>query len=436
MVHFHKTTRLSQRSSTATSRVAQNAVKDRLLNGNRVFMFAHVRILVSILSVLCALCGQSLAQEWKTVADGVEYAEVRREFSGKPVNINLLRLDLKKVRLDVHHAMDAAIGTEKTSSIATRHKAFAAINAGFFRLDTSIWAGDAVGTLMTDKKLLSESKNGRIAIAISNLPDKTDVTFAHLEYGLMVVDNKSGGIELHGINRQRLKNEVLVYTPEFGRSTLTDPTGVEIVVLNGRVKDILRGGSSKIPTNGFVISADGKEAEALYRQWRLGSRVQLNLIQPQSMLDDENEIDEKRKRDERLSKIDPDLVARIEDITNGVPQLIKNSKIDITWEQEKSSKAFVETRHPRTAVAKLKDGKFLMLTADGRTEQSAGLDLYDLAAYFLELGATDAMNLDGGGSTTMFLDGKVVNKPSDPTGERKVGDAILVTLRKPVKGKK
>jgi len=47
-----------------------------------------------------------------------------------------------------------------------------------------------------------------------------------------------------------------------------------------------------------------------------------------------------------------------------------------------------------------------------------------------ELGAVDAMNLDGGGSTTMFLDGKVVNKPSDKEGERKVSDALLVTLRK------
>lgn len=71
-----------------------------------------------------------------------------------------------------------------------------------------------------------------------------------------------------------------------------------------------------------------------------------------------------------------------------------------------------------------------MLTADGRTEQSAGLDLYDLAKYILELGAIDAMNLDGGGSTTMFLDGKVLNHPSDKDGERKVSDAILVTLRK------
>ncbi len=119
-----------------------------------------------------------------------------------------------------------------------------------------------------------------------------------------------------------------------------------------------------------------------------------------------------------------------EDITNGVPQLIRNGKTEITWQQEKSSKAFVETKHPRTAVAKLKDGKFLMVTVDGRSEESGGIGLQNLAEILLEFGATDAMNLDGGGSTTMFAGGKVVNKPSDKEGERKVSDAILVFPRK------
>jgi len=119
------------------------------------------------------------------------------------------------------------------------------------------------------------------------------------------------------------------------------------------------------------------------------------------------------------------------DITNGVAQLIKNGVVSITWQQEKASKSFAETRHPRTAVAKLKDGKFLMITVDGRQPGvSMGMTLQELAEYILSLGATDAMNLDGGGSTTMFVDGKVVNTPSDKEGERKVSDAIVVTLRK------
>ena len=119
------------------------------------------------------------------------------------------------------------------------------------------------------------------------------------------------------------------------------------------------------------------------------------------------------------------------DVTNGIPQLIKNGTIDITWQREKASKSFVEMRHPRTAVAKLKDGKFLLMTVDGRQPGvSVGMSLQELAEYLLSIGATDAMNLDGGGSTTMFLDGKIVNTPSDREGERKVSDAIVVTLRK------
>jgi exopolysaccharide biosynthesis protein len=391
--------------------------------------FVYFQIFVLLLSALSVLCGETTAQDFKTVRDGIEYAEVTREIDKQPVRMNLLRLDLTKVRLDVAHAMDAAIGTEKTSSIATRHRAIAAINAGFFRLDTSIFAGDPAGVLMINHKLLSESRDSRVAIAITNGLEKTDVKFGHLDLRPMVKDDKYTTIEVKGINRQRNKDEVVVYTPEFGRTTLTEPSGVELIVRNGKVTAISKNGSSFIPPDGFVLSGDGEAGDGLLERWRVGSRIWLSTSHPISMYDFAPDIQRERARTERLLTIDPKLIASIEDVTNGVPQLIKNGKIDITWEEEKSTKSFVETRHPRTAVAKLKDGKFLMITVDGRSESSGGIGLYDLAALLLEFGATDAMNLDGGGSTTMFLDGKVVNHPSDKEGERKVSDAILVFLR-------
>jgi exopolysaccharide biosynthesis protein len=71
-----------------------------------------------------------------------------------------------------------------------------------------------------------------------------------------------------------------------------------------------------------------------------------------------------------------------------------------------------------------------MVTVDGRQPgTSVGMNLQELAEMLLELGAVDAMNLDGGGSTTMFVGGKVINQPSDKEGERKVSDAILVFPR-------
>src|ERR1044072_11973 len=110
----------------------------------------------------------SFSQDFKTLRNGIEYAELTRQIDKLPVRMNLLRLDLRKVRLDVGHAMDRAIGVETVSAMAQRHKAFAAINAGFFRLDKSEFAGDAAGIFQIDGRLLSESLNDRIAGLINN----------------------------------------------------------------------------------------------------------------------------------------------------------------------------------------------------------------------------------------------------------------------------
>jgi hypothetical protein len=312
--------------------------------------------------------------------------------------------------------MDAAIGTETTSSMANRHGAFAAINAGFFRLDKSIFAGDAAGVLMIDGKLLSESYAGRIELRIYNGKNKTEVGFfKHNTNAFVRIGNQD--LDVSGVNRERKSDELILFTPDFNRTTLTDKNGLEIIVENRKVVWVFDGeGSHLIPANGFVLSASGKSRENLLGRIKIGESIGTNIrFYP---VKSENGVEI------------PASSSNIEDIIGGVPQLVKNGKIEITWEQEKSSKSFVETRHPRTAVAKLKDGKFLMVTVDGRQKESVGMNLNELAALLLELGAVNAMNLDGGGSTTMFLDGKVVNKPSDKEGERKVSDAILIFPRK------
>jgi exopolysaccharide biosynthesis protein len=362
------------------------------------------------------------AQDFKVVRDGVEYAELERMIAEKPVRMNLLRLDLRKVRLDVEHAMDAAIGLEKTSSIATRHGAFAAINAGFFRLDTSIFAGDAVGILQINGKLLSESYSNRIALGINNKSNKTNVVFGRLNTRVWVsFGNNNGTFEMDGINRESKPDEAILYTPEFKQTPPTISPVTEVLLSDCRSvcwkwEIIESSGGTTIPKNGFVFSLSGAKRNLINPEKKKTLLSNSKLVIVNNLLESPNQ-----KRNN---------FKKTQDIIGGVPQLIRDGKIDITWQEEKSSKAFVETRHPRTAVAKLKDGKFLMITVDGRSEQSAGIGLEDLARLFLELGATDAMNLDGGGSTTMFVDGKVVNKPSDKEGERRVSDAILVFPRK------
>ena len=387
-------------------------------------LFVGGRFSVLLLSVLFVLCGGASAQEFKQMHPGVEHARVAHKIGADPVKINLLRLDLSKVRLDVHHALDKAIGLETTSSIAKRKGAVAAINAGFFRLDRSEFAGDAAGVLMIDQKLVSESFNDRSALFISN-GRKTNVDIARISVGALMKFGKKE-IPISGINREAKPNEIVIFDSTFGRNVLPREGGVNITVDKGKILQIQTSShATAIPSNGHVITATGRMGEMINNSGLKvgdGARLANRLFSTNEVISDNEKL-----RIREAKKI----FENAEDITNGVSTLIKDGVIGLTWEQERASRSFAETRHPRTAVAKMKDGKFLMVTVDGRQPGvSVGMSLQELAEYLLSLGAVDAMNLDGGGSTTMYLDGKVVNTPSDKEGERKIGDAIVVTLRK------
>lgn len=392
------------------------------MKSKNLFIQHLSRLLKSLtfLSLWLLLSGSdSNAQNFLPICEGIEHAEITRKIDGVDVRLNLLRLDPQKIRLDVIHAMDTVNGTETLSSIAKRHGAIAAINAGFFRLDRSIFAGTPSGILMIDGKLLSMSHSGRAAVAIINDSRKTDIAFAHVdtEVSLKISNRK---ILISGMNRERKIDDIVLFTPEFGRSTLTNPDGWEFIFQSnnkipssGRLVEIRKNkGSSIIPQYGFVLSVSNSKLKILpYVLKKLGAIASWQFTI------------------KTIESSESKFFQMAEDITNGVPQLIRNGEIQITWEQEKTNQTFVETRHPRTAIAKLKDGQILLITADGRSEDSGGITLKDLAEFLLQLGAFEAINLDGGGSTTMFLHGKTVNKPSDKEGERRISDAILVSPR-------
>ena len=93
---------------------------------------------------------------------------------------------------------------------------------------------------------------------------------------------------------------------------------------------------------------------------------------------------------------------------------------------------FNTDRHPRTAAGRRADGTVILLVADGRSEQAAGLSMAELQQVMTDLGCRDAINLDGGGSSAMVVRGEVVNHPSDNRqfdagGERVVANAICIS---------
>lgn len=376
--------------------------------------------LLGQLVLVVALCATAFSQtqpftsglQFREIEPGIEYGQIASGVASKdektgPWLINVLRVDLRKTAVKIVRALDIGVGTETVSSLVARHGATAGINGGYFRTGGT-YRGESLGFLLVDHKLFSEPHNNRAEVGLIANGATTDLVFGHLVFRAEVSIGKTVK-SIPGLNRQLAANELIVFTPEFHRTTLTNPDVMEVVVRRNRVNSISSKGSSSIPPDGFVISATGTERQWLKRHARIGAMARFSW------------------RINSLKSADDKNWRSAYSIVGGGPQLISEGEIDIRRDQEKITEAFVSERHPRTAIGRDKSGRLLLVTVDGRQPNiSVGMSLPSLAQLLLELHATDAINLDGGGSTTMVVGDKIVNRPSDSAGERPVSDAILV----------
>ena len=160
-------------------------------------------------------------------------------------------------------------------------------------------------------------------------------------------------------------------------------------------------GNAPIPRQGWVISGHGQAAEWLSRRVKVGDRVAVI----QALLE--------RWQD-------------VQHVLGAGPRLIERGGIKVQSAAEKFSSDVVSGRAPRTAAGIDSAGRLICLAVEGRyPPRSAGLTLDGLARLMLDLGVTDALNLDGGGSTQMVVENELVTRPSD--GQvRSVNNALLI----------
>ena len=114
-----------------------------------------------------------------------------------------------------------------------------------------------------------------------------------------------------------------------------------------------------------------------------------------------------------------------QDVLSFGPALVENGEVSVSVDDEVGR---AKASNPRTAIAVIDELHYLFVVSDGRTEESEGLSLYELAAYLQSRGVETAYNLDGGGSSTMVFNGRVVNKPTSgrSIGERSVSDIVFI----------
>ncbi|MFK2826357.1 phosphodiester glycosidase family protein [Bacillus sp. B190/17] len=362
------------------------------------------------------------------LSNGVNWKNVYTKVNGTYQSIDIMGIDLTKRGHSISYYLPAPYyRLDRVSALSNRkmpagQRQLGAINASFFHFASK----EPAYLLAKDNKLDNLG-------AVSN--KHTDYMYVPAAFGVMrngaaVIDRfqlritasfEETALPMTGYNESREKDELILYTRSMKfNHTRTNPYGYEVTVsgldqpldpgaefgreVTGKVSAIRKYGersSSAIPKNGFVLSAHGEKTE-LVKQLRLGDSVSLTI-----------DLDEKWK-DSRFM------------LASG-PLLVQKGKVNMTMAETSPN---AKSRAPRSAVMVDQSGrKVYFVTVDGRQKGRPGMTLKEFAQYLQSVGGYQALNLDGGGSTTMAgraigsSKSKVLNRPSD--GRERAVSAIL-----------
>jgi len=350
------------------------------------------------------------------IAPGVSLYHVTESDLVRPpasLSIWILKVDLALADLRPALAHDEIMRTETVPDIAARHGAVAAINAGFFLKN-----GDPQGVYKIDGQLVSEARRPRGAVGIIRNGTQPRLIFGRVSAGVTLRILQPGrppaSVDIAGVDTTRLLGRLMLFTPRYHAHTDTARGGLEWVIGGSplRVTGPPRSeGSTPIPREGFVLSFGGPRAPPALAGLEGGTEVVLET---------------------RYEALEGPVEgwAGATDVIGGAGLLVRDGQFVEGWSEETFAAGFEEHRHPRTMIGTREDGSVWLVAVDGRQPQlSAGMTLGELQELARRLRLANAVNLDGGGSTTMWVDGDLVNSPSDPTGARDVSDALLVIPR-------
>ncbi|MYZ36085.1 MULTISPECIES: phosphodiester glycosidase family protein [unclassified Streptomyces] len=353
-------------------------------------------------------------------------------------SIHVAVIDPARFRGTVASTHDGNVADrETTSSVAVKNGSLLAVNGGFFiTSDADGVQGTVAGIAAYAGELESMAVGSRAALILADggrHPRIADLSTT------VTARAKSSTYAVQGINRLpgkvrncgrpggaptelarhdttcSLPDDLVKFTPRFG-AALPEGTGTQ-VVLDSKDRVVSagpRGGT--VPADGSVLQGIGGAADWLTAHGRKGERIAVREV-----------IRDSAGRQVELGAHDS--------IVSAAPTLVKNGRIAIDAATEGTLDpldlsfgfAWSNVRQPRTMAGIDGHGRLLLVTVDGRQPGvSEGFTLGEAARFMRSLGAKQALNLDGGGSSAMVVGGKLVNITSDATGERAVGDTVQI----------
>lgn len=369
-------------------------------------------LLLVIMVTLATVSGTAAAlpavlyqkSEQETITAGATLEHISRFTADGWLNIKVLRIDTENPNIKMDTLANRQI-TDKLlplPELARQSGAVAAVNASFFN---AMGGGTAYpdGPIVRAGDLLSTT-------ASYNQPYDTMASFAMDRSGRMMFDYWKSNLTLTDIgssavfdvsqyNKPSLRqyNDITVLDEKWGALTLGSsekyPDLIEIIVAEGRVHEIRQSQPpATMPAGGFAVISRGEQAYKLLAELQVGDEVKFSITSS------------------------PDWSA-LQMSATGASILVKDGKIP---ERFSLSSPSFDRKNPRTLIGCTQDGKQLILvTVDGRQDNSIGLTQMESAELMLELGAYHALILDGGGSTTMAArqpgtnELEVVNVPSE-----------------------
>jgi hypothetical protein len=347
-----------------------------------------------------------------------------------PWKIHILEIDLTHRDLEIGsgRALDMLFGRERTSSIANRHSSdkrsvIAALNSDFFSLKTgeiennNIIEGEFVkGTKLTGSPFDSFD-NIHSQFGISN--DKKPL-IDRFEFDGAVIWNTGKRTDLLGVNDVPHGRSIALFNTYYGASTPTDTLkkaiqelplselSVRSDTLITVVTGVIGTGGSPLTKGSFVLSGYDLPPGNPLSQSKRGDTVRIWLgLRPNR--------------------------GPVHTLVGGWPRIVFNGRniASSADSLEGTFPRFSSNRHPRSGVGFSKDStRVFFIVVDGRSQSSVGMSLVEFADLMVMSGIYQGMNLDGGGSTTLVVDGNIVNSPSDPFGERAVGNCLLLYATK------
>ena len=331
--------------------------------------------------------------------------------------IHIIDIDPDKFKIISARALDAGKPRKTVPELAQDYGAVAAINGGFFRISNDSNDGLPTGVLKTNGRWHSIAYKARGAIGwshdniaiIDRLQTKTMLKIANEQF------------PIHTFNQPLSSYKFMLFSSSYGPALYAKSNFI-LRIEDQLITDInsKATGDIVIPSNGYIYAIGNKTHKNIAHDVKIGHQATVEIS--------------------ALPQIHPEYAYiwdKMPFIVGGTPALIIDNKKITDFSAEKVRPSFIYNRYARSAVGIMPNNHWVFVMAEQSSfVGSSGLTLIELADFMQQHGCVHALNLDGGGSSTMYLNNKVINT-TEGAGDvnfgfmtmRKVSDAILALAR-------